>query len=477
MRTALDAQISDSRVAGAAVSVGAYDEDGRCQRAAEALRWLTETLGWYAPDRGPFAHVIPPGAKVVIKPNLVLHENQGAWGIEPLVTHPSIIMAATQAALLAGASEVVVGDAPVQGCDLAYLMQRTGLDAWAEALRRDEPRFKGIRDFRRTTCVYVDGVRRPTEGRLPEDHFVLFDLGSDSLLEPVTDERSGFRVTCYDPRLLANTHAKGRHMYLIAREIMEADVVINLPKLKTHKKAGITCALKNLVGINGNKEYLPHHRLGGSSAGGDCYPGASLVKSALEHAADRQNMATSVLAARVWHRLVRNLDQVARLQGDQVGVEGSWWGNDTVWRTCLDLNRILLYGQTDASMKANVQRTVVHVVDAVMAGQGDGPLAPRPLPLGLVFAGQNAVAVDWVGARLLGFDPQRVSLTRQAFGPFPWPLASFGVTSMVLLGDWGAGVADRVIEGHPAPVLPVIHPCGWVDAAPRQAQPCQLPSL
>jgi len=36
--------------------------------------------------------------------------------------------------------------------------------------------------------------------------------------------------------------------------------------LKLHRKAGITCALKNLIGINGNKEYLPHHRLGGSQA-------------------------------------------------------------------------------------------------------------------------------------------------------------------------------------------------------------------
>ena len=30
-------------------------------------------------------------------------------------------------------------------------------------------------------------------------------------------------------------------------------LVVNVPKLKVHKKAGITCCLKNLIGINGNK--------------------------------------------------------------------------------------------------------------------------------------------------------------------------------------------------------------------------------
>ncbi|MCV6004648.1 DUF362 domain-containing protein, partial [Escherichia coli] len=85
--------------------------------------------------------------------------------------------------------------------------------------------------------------------------FVLFDLGRESLLEPITDQGQNFRVTCYDPRLLAARHAPGRHQYLVSRDIIEADVVINLPKLKTHKKAGLTCALKNLIGINGNKEF------------------------------------------------------------------------------------------------------------------------------------------------------------------------------------------------------------------------------
>ena len=36
------------------------------------------------------------------------------------------------------------------------------------------------------------------------------------------------------------------------------------------------------------------------------------------------------------------------------------------------------------------QRRVVHLTDAIVAGQGDGPLSPQPLSLGLLFAGNNA---------------------------------------------------------------------------------------
>jgi len=62
--------------------------------------------------------VIPPGSRVLIKPNLVLHQNEGTGGMDCLVTHASVIRAAVDAALQTDAAEVLVGDAPIQGCDL-----------------------------------------------------------------------------------------------------------------------------------------------------------------------------------------------------------------------------------------------------------------------------------------------------------------------------------------------------------------------
>ena len=454
--------ILDPRVAATMLSSPTYeDESATGGHVQEALERLANELRW-SDELGPFGKMIPHGARVLIKPNLVRHENEGPWGLEPLVTHLSLIRAVVQGVLRAGPAEVIVGDAPLQGCDFDRLLRATGLDEWASRLMKIEPRFKGVRDFRRTTCVFVKGVRVADESRQSEERFVLFNLGRESLLEPIANSRDPFRVTCYDPRLLARTHAPGRHQYLVAREVIEADVVVNLPKLKTHKKAGITCALKNLIGINGNKEYLPHHRIGGSLTGGDCYPNYSPIKRALEFMGDRQNMTSSFAVAKVWQSMAKPFNRVLQLMGDQLGMEGSWSGNDTIWRTCLDLNRILHYGRPDGGMADRPQREVLHVVDAVVAGQGDGPLSPQPLALGMLLAGQNAAAVDTVGTHLLGYDPKHVPLVREAFTNFPWPIAAFALDEVSLLGDWRCGNADEVFRKRQIS-MPVIHPIGWRD--------------
>jgi len=434
----------------AVVETGAYGDE----EIARSIDRLWSYMGW--------GNLIPAGARVLIKPNFVLHHNQGDGGMDPMITHQSVVKAVAHAALQTEASEVVVGDAPIQTADFAALLETTGLDVWAKALKQADSRFKGVKDFRRTTARYVNGVRVAEENVLPEEDFLLFDLGADSLLEPITDEKDDFRVTCYDPRLMAKTHGKGRHRYLVARDVLEADVVINLPKLKTHKKAGITCALKNLIGINGNKEYLPHHRLGGADLGGDCYPGNSRVKRMLEYAAGQQNLTDSGAMGRVWGGVATQLNRVLHLMGDNLGIEGSWIGNDTIWRTGLDLNRILLYGETDGSMSASARRRVVHLADAVVAGQGDGPLSPQPLQLGLLFAGNNAACVDWFGAKLLGYDPRRLPIVREAFGEFRWPISTARPDDVTLSGDWGTGKIDRLMTKE----LPaVLHPLGWREAA------------
>jgi hypothetical protein len=325
-----------------------------------------------------------------------------------------------------------------------------------------DSRFKGVRDFRRTIGVLVHGVRVASEGMQAEDRFTLFDLGRQSLLEPISANGNRFRVAWYDPRLMARTHHPGVHQYLVAKEVVEADVIINLPKLKTHRKAGVTCALKNLIGINGNKEYLPHHRLGGSQSGGDCYPGNGAVKRALEYLSDRQNLTSSYAAGMLWRLLFAVLARTSRAQGDRTGTDGSWSGNDTIWRTCLDLNRILLYGRSDGTMKDEIQRRVIHVADAVVAGQGNGPLAPDPLNLGLILGANNAAAMDWVGAHLLTYDPEKIALVRHAFDQFRWPIADSPSSGVSVAGDLGEGSPLRVLETIRQPV---VHPIGWLDAS------------
>ena len=90
----------------------------------QALARLADILGW-SNEKGPFGRVIPSGARVLIKPNLVLHANEGPGGMECLVTHASIIRSVADAALGSGAAEVLIGDAPIQGCDFDALDRKS----------------------------------------------------------------------------------------------------------------------------------------------------------------------------------------------------------------------------------------------------------------------------------------------------------------------------------------------------------------
>ncbi|MGI9036650.1 MAG: DUF362 domain-containing protein [Pyrinomonadaceae bacterium] len=457
----LQSQIKDSRVS-AVKLMAEYPSSESANEVIEAVRQNAENLGWAKKNRGAFGNLIKENSRVVIKPNFVLHANQGDGGLLPLITHPSVIKAVAAEILKANPARLIIGDAPIQSCDFGELMRVTRLDEWSANLQKSDARFKGVRDFRRTVNFVKNGVRVREENARAMENFVLYNLGADSLLEPLTDDKGAFRVTRYDPRLMAKTHSPGNHQYLVAREVIEADVVINLPKLKTHKKAGITNALKNLVGINGNKEFLPHHRTGSAKTGGDCYPTSNFVKRALETVLDWENMNASPAKGKFLSTLETQLARVMRLQGDEIGVEGAWSGNETVPRMCLDLNRILLYGKPDGTIGDAVQRQVLHIVDAIIAGQGDGPLASEELPLGLILAGQNAAAIDWVGASLLGYDAPKIPLLREAFKDFRWRIADFSPDEIKLLGNWENDSAAALPEFAKRQTVKI--PAGWQDA-------------
>jgi len=107
--------------------------------------------------------------------------------------------------------------------------------------------------------------------KLPEDPrgYTLVDLAS-AVFSTARRVSSTARITTQNspPPIIP----RAKHEYLLSRSVMDADVIINLPKLKTHKKVGLTVSLKNLVGINGDKNYLPHFCIGTPDKGGDEFP-------------------------------------------------------------------------------------------------------------------------------------------------------------------------------------------------------------
>jgi len=405
----------------------------------------------------PLAALIPAGARIVIKPNWVFHENQRGAGLDCLLTHSSIIEAVAKYVGLTNPAHLIIGDAPIQGCDFEQLRRLAGVDELADHLRRHGLQFS-IVDFRRTIRKANSLGQQRSEGVRDLENFVLFDLKEDSLLESLSDDASKFRVTMYNPDLLHRTHGAGRHQYLITKEVIEADVVINLPKLKSHRKACVTGALKNLVGINGNKEYLPHHRKGGSESGGDCYVGRPGWKRAAEDLLDAANRRPPGTAQAIFAWIAGTAERIAAKLGADENLEGSWYGNDTIWRTCLDLQRILRYGRLDGSLAITPQRTVISITDAMIGGEGEGPLGNTPVPSGFVTGALNTAATEWVHARLMGFDPGKIPLIREAFGRFKYPLTDFSPDSIRI---WIADTEKSVQDLLPFEGRAFVPPRGW----------------
>ena len=384
-----------------------------------------DRLNYGSKEWNPLGPVIKKGAKVVVKPNWVHHRNGSGQGLDCLVTHTSVIEAILHYVAKASPQSIVVGDAPIQGCDFKALLADRHVPPMVERFIANGMSIV-LKDFRRTILQSEKLGAQAQEECRPIEHYILYDLGCESSLEAITNpSKSEFRVTMYNPDWMKQTHAPGKHQYLVARDVIDADVVINVPKLKTHKKACITGALKNIVGINGHKEYLPHHRKGGSQNGGDCYPGRSRLKSLVEELLDAVNRAQHTVVRQMLANTARAGMALGKLVGTDNNYDGSWHGNDTVWRMALDLQRVLHYGATDGTLSNHVQRKVLTITDAIIAGQGDGPLSPTPIEFGMLTLGVNVAAVEWVHALLMGLVPQQVPLTCEAFVPHRYSLADF----------------------------------------------------
>jgi uncharacterized protein (DUF362 family) len=132
------------------------------------------------------------GKRVLLKPNLVEFEPGTV-----INTHPHVVIGAVEACRRAGAREVIVGEAPGHRRDLEYLLSSTGL---LQLLASEKVPFVDLNH---------DDVRTvPLRSQY---------TGLTELALPIT--------------------------------LLEADVVVSMPKLKTHHWAGLTCAMKNLFGV------------------------------------------------------------------------------------------------------------------------------------------------------------------------------------------------------------------------------------
>ena len=118
-----------------------------------------------------------------------------------------------------------------------------------------------------------------------------------------------------------------------------------------------------------------------------------------------------------------------------------------------DLQRLLRYGRVDGSMADAPARDIITVTDAIIAGQGEGPLSPTPDPRGPVTLGPAPLrSKDSRG--LMGSTTRRIPIVAHAFDPMRFPIAP-GRPEAVVVRSSGATLsfeaACRAFGGHFTP--------------------------
>lgn len=364
--------------------------------------------------------------RILIKPNWVKHQESPHFPIDALVTNHAVIDAVIQACLEKYKSLkcLTIGDVPLQTCEWDLLLQQAQIQLLIEKYENyREPRIQFL-DLRRERFNSSNGFLVEERGGKfgdPQGYKeVVLDKGS--FLDSISDKKNKFRVSDYSPTDMTVSHSSGRHRYLIAGSTLDCDLFINLPKMKTHQKTGVTGALKNLVGINGQKAYLVHFRKGTPVQGGDEFPPTiSLPIVAQVRVRDYFQKKSSVVFAvlrKGWNVLkdiygIEVVGTAQNLDKKFYVAAGSWYGNDTIWRMVYDLNKIILYAPREGGALRNTpQRSYLAILDGMIAGEGNGPLQPLPVATNLIGIADDPFLMDIVMAQLMGFDYLKIPLLK-----------------------------------------------------------------
>lgn len=409
-------------------------ENDAANEVYSSLRQLFKLLEYDPENYGtaewnPLGWLIKPGETVFLKPNMIAerHYYKPDWNY--VITNGSIIRAVVDYVFIAlgGRGKIIIGDSPSTESDFEKMTVLMGLKEIQKIyadLKKFEIEIIDLRDeyWVERDRVVIDKINLSGDPRGK----ARFDLADKSMFAELDDKDIRYYGAFYDTDETNRHHQKNRHEYAISKSVMEADVLINLPKLKTHKKCGLTVNLKSLVGINAQKNWLPHYMFGSPESGGDQFEHEN-AKQKLENALvgkAKKSLLNKNPIAQTIARKTKNLAYKVFGHTEEVIRSGNWHGNDTVWRMALDLNRILFYGDGNGGTlsTSGKKKRFFSIVDGIIAMEGNGPVAGDAKPLGILIAGENPVAVDAACARLMGFDEEKILLIKKAFEVHDFPL-------------------------------------------------------
>ncbi len=179
-------------IAGAARTATLSPANPAVVHIAPAAGYTDDLVGVLLRQYEHFRAAVPlKGKRVVLKPNMVEYHRD-----KVINTNPAVVAAVIELCQREGAAEVIVGEGPGHWRNVEFLVRASGL---GDVLRTYKVPFVDLN--------HDEPVKRPNKTRF----------------------------------------TRLEHLYL-SQTIAMADVVISLPKLKTHHWAGATLSLKNLFG-------------------------------------------------------------------------------------------------------------------------------------------------------------------------------------------------------------------------------------
>ncbi|MHA1395883.1 MAG: DUF362 domain-containing protein [Promethearchaeota archaeon] len=423
----------------------------------------------------PLRDFINPGDQILIKPNFVYDKGL----VNLLCTHPSLIRCIIDYCIIAlkGKGTIIIGDSPLQTCNFNEIIKSTQILDLIYFLNKQNKKFLRdieikLIDFRKEELrvkfgpfgVHLKRTKKKLMGD-PEGYRIV-NLKDLSLLHPIRDDYKKFRVTDYNPSLMIYSHNKKDHKYLIPNTLLTSNVVIEMPKIKTHVKAGITGCLKNNIGINGRKEFLPHYRKGSIYKGGDEYLYPNILKTLISIIENK----TCVL-----HYKYHYLDNLYFFMSIFKGIlllivkkfkkdpyrGGCWVGNDTLWRTIVDLNRILFYCNKDGILKRRKQRKILYLCDAIHAGEKNGPLKPSIKKAGLIIFGIDPVMIDLGISKIMGFNYKKIPSINNSLKLKKFLLSEFSPEDLIFFSNKSYWDKRKLTEINKN--LNFLPPDGWKE--------------
>lgn len=368
----------------------------------------------------PFSELVQPGGLVLIKPNLVdLKQGWVAMGGErvlDMVSHGSVLRPLVDYVFKAvgPSGRIIIADAPLVHADFDGVVELAGIRPMVNALQQRGVPIE-LLDLREEFFARWSGEYTKLAGD-PRGNSVL-DLKEKSALAPLDTDPPPHYFTLADHSAARNEpqkhHYQGKHEFCIPNSILGCDLFINVPKFKSHLKTGVTLSLKNLMGITHYRRWMPHHRSGCPPIGDEfpVDPGAVLR--------NREKLLKKIALVPGGKSFIRAgayfKHGISRALGrkDKTVIHGGWYGNDTLWRTLVDLNRCLLYGRPGGTF-SNERRSYFSLVDGIIAGEGNGPVKPTTKPVGVLAGSIDPLALDTVLAHVMGFAPERIRLHQGA---------------------------------------------------------------